>query len=209
MNLRSKINSVIVPAVLAMLLINGSQTIALAHFPIPPKQPSEIGRRVVKKPVEDFSLTNQDGKPFRFAATHGKVVLITFIFTTCPDVCPLLTAKFAAIQRALAEQKIADYQLVSITTDPERDGTAALKEYAGRFKADLTRWSFVTGTRADLAKVWKAMGVNVTKTDAGEVSHTTLTTLVDRRGTRRVDYYGDKWLDKEVLNDFQRLSTQK
>jgi len=206
MNLRSKISSAVT---LATLLVSGSQTTARAHFPIPPKQPSEIGRRVVKKPVADFTLIDQDGKSFRFAASHGKVVLITFIFTTCPDVCPLLTAKFAAIQRALAEQKIADYQLLSITTDPERDSTAALKEYAGRFKADLTHWSFVTGTRADLAKVWKAMGVNVTKTDAGEVSHTTLTMLVDRRGTRRVDYYGDKWLDKEVLNDFQRLSAQK
>jgi protein SCO1/2 len=156
-------------------------------------------------------LVNQDGKTLRFYddLIKSKIVMINFIFTSCPDVCPLLTAKFAAIQRALAERKIADYQLLSITTDPERDSASVLKEYAGRFKADLTRWSFVTGTRADLTKVWKAMGVNVTKTDAGEVSHTTLTTLVDRRGTRRVDYYGDKWLDKEVLNDFQRLAAQK
>jgi protein SCO1 len=206
MNLRSKISSVVT---LATLLVSGFQITARAHFPIPPKQSSEIGRRVVKKPVPDFTLTDQDGKPFRFAATRGKVVLITFIFTTCPDVCPLLTAKFAAIQRALAEHKIADYQLLSITTDPERDSAPVLKAYAGHFKADLSRWSFVTGPRAELAKVWKVMGVNVTKTDAGEVSHTTLTTLVDRRGTRRVDYYGDKWLDKEVLNDFQRLVAQK
>jgi protein SCO1/2 len=206
MNSRSKINSALA---LATLLVSGIQTTAWAHFPIPPKQPSEIGRRAVKKPVADFALTDQDGKPFRFAATRGKVVLITFIFTTCPDVCPLLTAKFAAIQRALAERKIADYQLLSITTDPERDSAAVLKEYAGRFKADLSHWSFVTGSRADLAKVWKDMGVNVTKTEAGEVSHTTLTTLVDRRGTRRVDYFGDKWLDKEVLADLHRLGAQK
>ena len=206
MNSRSKISSVIA---LATLLVSGSQTTVWAHFPIPPKQPSEIGRRMVKKPVADFTLIDQDGKPFRFAATHGKVVLITFIFTTCPDVCPLLTAKFAAIQRALAERRIADYHLLSITTDPERDGTTALKDYAGHFKADLSHWSFVTGSRADLAKVWKALGVNVTKTESGEVSHTTLTTLVDRRGTRRVDYYGDKWLDKEVLADLHRLGAQK
>jgi protein SCO1 len=135
--------------------------------------------------------------------------LITFIFTTCPDVCPLLTAKFAAIQRSLAEQKITGYQLLSITTDPERDSAAVLKEYADHFKADLSRWSFVTGSRPDLAKVWKAFGLNVTKTESGQVLHTTLTTLVDRRGIRRVDYYGDKWLDKDVLNDFQRLGAQK
>ena len=206
MNLRLKISY---PLILTLLAASGFHSPALAHFPIPPKQPSEIGRRVVKTAVPDFKLTDQEGKPFRFADTRGKLVLVTFIFTTCPDVCPLLTAKFAAIQRELAERKVKDYQLLSITTDPERDSAAVLKTYAGRFKADLIHWSFVTGTRADLAKVWKAMGVNVTKTDSGEVSHTTLTTLVDRRGTRRVDYYGDKWLDNEVLKDLQWLSAQK
>jgi len=206
MNLRSRISKLLG---LILLLAGGLQSTARAHFPLPPKQLSEIGRRVVKTAVPDFKLTDQDGKPFRFADSRGKLVLITFIFTTCPDVCPLLTAKFAAIQRALDEQNVRAYRLLSITTDPERDSSAVLKEYAGRYKADFQHWSFLTGSRADLAKVWKAMGVNVTKTDAGEVSHTTLTTLVDRRGTRRIDYYGDKWLDKEVLNDFQRLSTQK
>jgi len=182
---------------------------ASAHVPIPPRRPSEIGRREVKTPVADFRLTDQDGKPFQFKNSSGKLVLATFIFTTCPDVCPLLTAKFAAIQRALDENKTNDYLLLSISTDPERDRAAVLKEYAGRFKADLRNWSFLTGTRQDLANVWNIFRVNVTKTQTGEVNHTTLTTLIDRHGTRRVDYYGDKWQDNEVLKDIQWLRAQK
>ena len=183
--------------------------IAIPHIPIPPKQPSEIGRRAVKTAVPNFVLTDQSGKRFSFNESRGKLVLATFIFTTCPDVCPLLTAKFAAIQRALDEKKVKDYWLLSITTDPEHDNPAILREYALRFKADLNHWAFLSGTRSELTKIWKSFGVNVTKTESGQIFHTTLTTLIDRHGTRRVDYYGDKWLDQEVLKDFQWLSAQK
>jgi protein SCO1/2 len=195
--------------VVALVVIAVRPTVVFAHIPIPPKSPSEIGRRVVKTAVADFKLIDQNGKTFQFSGKRGNLVLATFIFTACPDVCPLFTAKFAAIQRALDDKKFKDYWLLSITTDPERDSAATLKEYASRFRADLNRWAFLTGSRAELAKVWQAFGVNVTKTEAGQVFHTALTTLIDRRGNRRIDYYGDKWLDKEVLEDFQWLSSQK
>ena len=203
---RSKVSRFIAAFLLSTSL---SPSLASAHVPIPPKDPSEIGRREVKTAVADFKLTDQDGKLFQFKNSRGKLVLATFIFTTCSDVCPLLTAKFAAIQRTLAENKTEDYLLLSITTDPERDSAAVLKEYAGRFKADFRNWAFLTGTRQDLAKVWNIFSVNVTKTQAGDVNHTTLTLLIDRQGNRRVDYYGDKWQHEEVLKDIQWLRAQK
>jgi protein SCO1 len=198
------------PVIAAVLFGAGLlPSVASSHIPIPPKEPSEIGRRIVKKTVADFKLTDQDGKPFKFSGTRGKLVLVTFIFTTCPDVCPLLTAKFAAIQRTLEENKFRDYFLLSITTDPERDTATALKQYAHHFKAEVRSWSFLTGSRQDMAKVWKLFGVNVTKNESGQVQHTSLTTLVDRQGNRRVDYYGDKWGDKEVLKDIEWLASVK
>jgi len=206
MSLESKISKLFGAA---LLVIGILPTIAFAHIPIPPKSPSEIGRRVVKTAVVDFKLIDQNGESFQFSGKRGNLVLATFIFTACPDVCPLLTAKFAAIQRALDDKKFKDYWLLSITTDPERDSAATLKEYASRFRADLNRWAFLTGSRTELAKVWQAFGVNVTKTQAGQVFHTGLTALIDRRGNRRIDYYGDKWLDKEVLKDIQWLRLQK
>lgn len=209
MSLRSRITKRLGAALLAIATIATLPSIALAHIPIPPKQASEIGRRAVKTAVPDFKLTDQNGKSFQFSSKRGNLVLVTFIFTACPDVCPLFTAKLAAIQRALDEKQFKDYWLLSITADPEQDSAATLKDYANRFKADLAHWSFLTGTRADLTKAWKAFGVNVTKTEAGQVFHTALTTLVDRRGNRRVDYYGDKWLDKEVLKDIHWLRSQK
>ncbi len=206
MNFRSKIRKQLA---LILCYCFCQPALASAHIPIPPKQPAEVGRRLVKKRVTDFTLLDQNGSPFRFTNKRGNLVLATFIFTSCPDVCPFLTAKFAAIQRTLQSNKFKDYWLLSITTDPERDNAAILKEYAERFKADFSRWAFLTGTRDDLTKAWKIFGVNVTKTDSGQVFHTALTTLTDRQGYRRVDYYGDKWLEKEVLKDINWLSSQK
>lgn len=205
MSSNSKINALVF-ALAACALLPGA---GLAHIPIPPKAPTEIGRRVVNTAVTDFRLTNQDGKAFQFANSRGKLILVTFVFTSCPDVCPLFTANFASIQRALDEKKIKDYLLLSITTDPERDTAAVLKDYGGRFKARFEHWFFLTGTRAELGKVWKIFGVNVIKTESGQVQHTSFTTLIDRQGKRRVDYYGDKWRDKEIFKDIQWLRAQK
>lgn len=206
MSSNSKINGLVFALAVCAALLPGS---GLAHIPIPPKAPTEIGRRVVNTAVTDFWLTDQDGKAFQFANSRGKLVLVTFVFTSCPDVCPLFTANFASIQRALDEKKIKDYLLLSITTDPERDTAAVLKDYGGRFKARFEHWFFLTGTRAELGKVWKIFGVNVIKTESGQVQHTSFTTLIDRQGKRRVDYYGDKWRDKEIFKDIQWLRAQK
>ena len=178
---------------------------ASAHFPIPPKK-GDIGRKAVQTVVPDFTLVDQDGKTFQIVQTRGELVLVTFIFATCPDVCPFITAKFAAIQRALQEQKREDYLLLSITTDPEKDSPTALKSYAHQYKGDLRHWLFLTGTRKQLERVWDGFGVTVRKASGGQVQHTALTTLIDRQGTRRFDYYTDKWQEKEILKDIASLA---
>ena len=179
-----------------------------AHIPIPPKK-GEIGRRETNVPAPSFSLIDQTAKKFNFKPANGKVVLVTFVYTTCPDVCPLFSAHFAAIQRALGEEKRDDYLLLSISTDPKRDTPAKMQAYAQAFKADVKHWHFLTGSQKDLADVWKHFGVNVKDHGNGQIQHTNLTTLIDARGTRRVDYYGDKWLVKEVLKDIKWLESEK
>ena len=178
--------------------------VASAHVPIPPKK-TEIGRRESNSPAKDFTLVDQSGAPFHFKPASGKYVLVTFVYTSCPDVCPLLTAKFAAIQRALDEEKRGDYMLLTISTDPERDTPAKMNAYAQLFKANLRHWRFLTGSHKDLAPVWKDFGVLVRELGNGQIQHTNLTTLIDPRGVRRVDYYGDKWQEKEVLRDLRAL----
>jgi protein SCO1/2 len=190
---------------IALSLLN---TELQAHIPLPPKK-GEIGRRETSVAAPNFTLTNQAGKKFRFNAASGKFVLVTFVYTTCPDVCPLFSAHFAAIQRALDQEKRDHYLLLSISTDPKRDTPAKMKAYAEAFKADFKHWQFLTGSQKDLSEVWKNFGVNVKDHGNGQIQHTNLTTLIDAKGTRRVDYYGDKWLVKEVLKDIKWLESEK
>jgi protein SCO1/2 len=191
------------------LITTGLPTLsALAHLPIPPKK-GEIGRKEVKTPAPSFTLTDQSGKPFHFKPESGKLVLVNFIYTTCPDVCPFFTAKLAAIQRTLAGEQSDNYLLLSITTDPARDTPAKMKEYAAAFKADFRRWHFLTGSPKELAQVWKDFGIRVQDLGNGQIQHTNLVTLIDAKGFRRVNYYGDKWQEKEVLTDLRRLAGEK
>lgn len=207
-----KLSRSCVPAVLWVVLAF-SCTSSFAHFPIPPKK-GDIGRRVVDKPVMNFALTDQSGKKFELAASRGQVLAITFVYTRCPDVCPLFTAKFASIQRALAQKardknKQTPYLLLTITTDPEYDTPKQLKSYADLFKPNYSNWLFLTGTKDLLGKVWKDFGVTVRKSGDGQnqqIQHTALTTLIDRNGKRRVDYYGEKWHERELLQDILSLA---
>lgn len=192
-------------SLIALSLLN---TELQAHIPIPPKK-GEIGRRETSVAAPNFTLTNQAGKKFRFNAVSGKFVLVTFVYTTCPDVCPLFSAHFAAIQRVLDQEKRDHYLLLSISTDPKRDTPAKMKAYAEAFKADFKHWQFLTGSQKDLSEVWKNFGVNVKDHGNGQIQHTNLTTLIDAKGTRRVDYFGDKWLVKEVLKDIKWLESEK
>jgi protein SCO1 len=186
-------------------LLNGP---ARAHLPGPP-QTSKTARVVTNSKAPDFTLVNQNGAPFHSDRARGRVTLVTFVFTTCPDVCPLLTAKFAQLQRMLVREQASDFFLVSITTDPEVDKPEVLKSYAQRYGADLSTWAFLTGDEDKISKVWRSFGVSVKKKGKGLIQHTSLTTLIDRQGVRRINYYGDSWHEKDIFQDIQTLRAER
>jgi protein SCO1/2 len=157
-----------------------------------------------------FVLLNQDGNRFDSTALRDKVVVLNFIFTTCTDVCPLFTANFAKLQRALHnESGGGDLFLVSITTDPEVDSPKVLKAYAHRYGAEFKNWAFLTGGESQLKLVWKGFGIRVIRKGRGLVQHTSLTTVLDRQGIRRFNYFGEKWQLKDLQNDIATLLTSK
>jgi protein SCO1/2 len=159
------------------------------------------GRQAVKISTPDFTLTDQDGQPFSLRDWRGRVVIVTFGFTTCVDVCPLLAANLAVIQRELPEAARPRTGLLLITSDPEYDTPAILRQYGERFGADFETWKFLTGTVEELEWVWKGFGVAVKKRGPGQVDHTTLTTIVDPEGIRRVNYFGTRWSPQTLMSD--------
>jgi protein SCO1/2 len=157
------------------------------------------------KPAPEFMLTKQDGKRLALKELRGKVLAITFIYASCTDTCPLLTAKMAGIQDRLGSDFGAKVFFVSITVDAERDTPDILKRYAEAYKANPAGWAFLTGTAAEIRDVTKRYGIYYKKMPGGDVDHTFLTSLVDRKGMLRVQYMGVKFNPDEMLRDIQSL----
>jgi protein SCO1/2 len=156
-------------------------------------------------PVPDFTLTKQDGKRLRLKELRGKVLAITFIFASCADTCPLLTAKLAGLQSRLGAAFGSRVFFLSITLDPERDTPQVLTRYAKAYKANPAGWAFLTGTPAEIRNVAKLYGIYYKKSSHGDVDHTFLTSLVDQSGTLRVQYAGVRFDPNEMLRDLQSL----
>jgi protein SCO1/2 len=156
-------------------------------------------------PAPEFTLTNQDGERTSLASLRGKVVAITFIYTTCADTCPLLTAKMVSLQDRLGPDFGPQVQFLSITVDPARDTPAVLKRYSEGQGAHGTGWAFLTGTRSEIRAVTKHYGVYYRKTFRGDVDHTFLTSLVDQDGMLRVQYLGVRFDPNELLRDLLTL----
>jgi protein SCO1/2 len=161
------------------------------------------------KPAPEFTLTKQDGKRLALKDLRGKALAVTFIFASCADTCPLLTAKMAGIQNRLGSDFGGKIYFVSITVDAERDTPEVLKRYAEGHKANPAGWAFLTGTPAEIREVAKRYGIYYKKTPRGDVDHTFLTSLVDQNGTLRVQYMGVKFDPDEMLRDLQSLMRER
>jgi protein SCO1/2 len=156
-------------------------------------------------PAPDFALTSQDGALVTLGDYRGKVVAVTFIFTSCKDTCPLLTAKMAQVQDELGADFGARIAFVSITVDPVRDSPDVLKQYAQAFGANLSGWAFLTGTPDAISDVAHRYGVFVSKAPGDDVDHTFLTSLVDPQGNLRVQYLGVRFDPEEFRRDLLSL----
>ncbi len=95
--------------------------------------------------VPDFSLLERSGRPLVLADLLGKIWIVNFMYTRCPDSCPIQSAQMKELQEEFHGAR--DLRLVSITVDPRRDSAAVLSKYARRFRADPERWFFLTGER--------------------------------------------------------------
>jgi protein SCO1/2 len=135
----------------------------------------------------DFTLTAHDGTPFASTSLRGRVVLVFFGYTFCPDVCPTTLSKVAAVRRALGDDA-ARVAVLFVTVDPARDTPDALREYLGHFSAGAVG---LTGTEAEIAQVALRFGAGYEVAQAGPdgsylVSHTTRLYGIDPDGRTRI-----------------------
>ena len=184
---------------LIVLLVLGWGASGLSHKAEEGERLSKIG------PAPAFTLTAQDGRRLSLNELRGKVVVVTFIYASCADACPLLTAKMAALQDGLGADFGPKVFFASITVDPERDTPEVLTRYAQAHGANLAGWAFLTGTPEEIRTVARQYGIYYKKQAAGDVDHTFLTSLVDQSGTLRVQYLGVRFDPDELRRDLQSL----
>ena len=163
---------------------------------------------VLEEPVAvpDFTLVDQDGQPFRLSDQRGKVVLLFFGYTSCPDVCPTTLATWRKIHQALGSD--ADQvRFVFVTVDPERDTAERLGMHVNAFNADFVG---LTGSPEELDPVYQVFDVYYEKdTSSGRalgylISHTATTFVLDTEGNWRLrETFGTEVDD--IVYDIQQL----
>jgi protein SCO1 len=167
-------------------------------------------------PAPRFELTDQTGRPFSSAHLTGKVVVANFVFTTCTDICPLLTATMAQVRDQLRQAKLLGEKavIVSFSVDPEHDTPEALAAYGERFGAVPAEWRFLTGQRQaidDLLiggfKVGRPPPSARTPGGTPEIIHTNRFALIDPRGQVRALYSGEELDVASVVEEVRRLAS--
>jgi protein SCO1/2 len=154
------------------------------------------------RPTPDFTLTDQTGQKVSMADQRGKLVLLTFLYTNCPDVCPLITQNLNQALQMLGTER-DDVRVLAVSVDPEGDTPKSVDEYAKAHHL-LPEFHYLIGSRDELTKVWKAYDVAAVASDPELVDHTAYTMLVDQSGEGRV-IYDSQVKAKDVVHDVRAL----
>jgi protein SCO1/2 len=141
-------------------------------------------------PAPDFTLTDPDGRRVRLADFRGRAVLLTFLFVHCPDVCPLTVDRVRAGLAQLGS-RAGRAHLVVVSVDPRGDTPASVRAFVRAHRMQ-GRMTYLLGTHAQLAPVWKRYGVAVLGSpEEREVAHSSLVLGIDASGRTRAQFAPD------------------
>ena len=154
-------------------------------------------------PAPPFALHDDRGRPVTLAALRGDYVLVTFLYTHCPDVCPLIATNLGVVLRRLPADR-RNVRAVAISVDPKGDTRASVRAFVRSHRLPKT-FLYAIGTRAQLQRVWKAYGIAAEKGPENTVNHSAYTVLIDPRGKERV-LYDAQVKPRAVLHDLRVLA---
>jgi protein SCO1/2 len=134
-----------------------------------------------RAPATSFTLTNQFSRSVSLDDYRGKVVLLTFLYTSCPDICPLTTSNIREAHELLGSDA-EELAMVAVSVDPERDTVEEALDFSQHWQM-TDRWDFLTGRRAELERIWRAYYIDPS-VDGGSDAHETSTgsTQTNRTG---------------------------
>lgn len=164
---------------------------------------------------KSFSLLNQDSASVDFPEyISGKIGVVGYIFTNCPDICPLTTNNMRMIQERAKKEGLSEIEFVSISFDPDVDKPRVLKKYMELRRLDKSNWDFLTGETEIIASLMKEVGVFAFPSDSAILNsgkkiyfyvHTDRISLFDRKGKIRKNYLGSEINIEEIIADLKKI----
>jgi protein SCO1/2 len=147
----------------------------------------------VGKEASEFTLEDANGRPVTLQDLRGKVVVLHFIYTSCPDVCPLHAERMAEIQEMVNRTPMRELvQFFTITTDPEHDTPEVMRDYGSAHGLDPANWVFLTTTPDQpedaTRKLAERFGHGFTETEDGYQIHGVVTHVIDREGQWQANF---------------------
>jgi protein SCO1/2 len=161
-------------------------------------------RLAVIRQAPDSILTTQDGETQRFADLRGKVLLVSFVFTTCNGTCPATTHRMSQVQQELKARRLEGdgVRLLSITLDPARDTPEVLRGYMRLYDVDAKSWTFLTGPPEQVGKAVAAWGMWARPAANGQLDHPSRIHLVDPKGRIReiynLSFMKPQWVAEDI-----------
>jgi protein SCO1 len=213
---RASRSALLVPAAVLVGIL-AIATIALAltassKAPLPggargTRAPSYAGEELTPlKPAPPIELDNYLGRPVSLASYRGRAVFVTFLYTHCPDVCPLIASQLHVAQAELGA-RAAHVQIVAVSVDPRRDDRASVAEFL-RVHQMTGRMQYLIGSSSQLGRVWQAWNVG-SERDAGNpelVAHTALVYGISARGYVTTIYPAN-FKPSDIVHDVPALLT--
>jgi protein SCO1 len=171
---------------------------------------AELGKaaaRVAASPADGLpkiSLTDQNGRTISLSSLKGKPALVAFIHTSCEGPCELITAEMKSVARSLGPGFKSEVTMVSITTEPNEDGSRELLAYAKAQGVDTDGWVFLTGTPAEIHRLLTLYGVAAEDDDSAHVLELFLLSA-DGVGVRR--YSGVATSPETIASDIRKTAS--
>ena len=189
--------------------------IALSIFILPLlscKEKLPLDKDLTKK---SYNLINQEREEVKFPEIiKGHLTVMGFIYTHCPDICPMTTHNMYLTEKELKKANINDAKFVALSFDPDRDSPEVLKKFAEVRELDFKSWTLLTGEKNTVNELMKRFDVKAIKTDERtdeegipeySMMHTDRISLIDENGILRKNYKGSTINIEELVNDIKTL----
>jgi len=199
---------VVVAGGVALLTLGGSSGESLTRHKAEQEHLDAAG---VLTPVENappLALHNYLGQPVNIASYKGKAVLVTFLYTNCPDICPLITSNLRVAENLMGTKGASKVQIIAVSVDPKGDTPKAIAGFLARHEM-TGKMQYLVGSASELAKVWKAWGVG-SERDASKpqfVNHSGLVYGVTGTG-KRLTIYASNFLPSDIAHDVPLLAAR-